>query len=546
MTQRLTGGEAIVDALQRHGVRHVFGIPGVQTYGLFDALARAGERIRTIGARHEQTAAYMAFGYAKSSGREGVYSVVPGPGVLNTAAALCSAYGASAPVLCVTGQVPSDFIGRGLGHLHELPDQLGTLRSIVKWAARIAHPAEAPRLVADAFAQMRTGRPQPVALEMPWEVFSQAAPVQPIDPPAAYPKPAPDAEAIARAADLLADAHNPMIMTGSGAQHAAAEVRALAELLQAPAVPWRGGRGVVAEDTPLGFTCAAGFQRWADTDVVIGIGSRLELQWSRWPAPARGLPRLVLIDIDPAQLARLRPQVGIVSDARDAAAALVAELERRGHRAASRHDEFEALKRRMAETTQDIRPHLGYLGAIRAALPRDGFFVEEICQTGFSSYFGFPVYEPRTFVTCGYQGTLGFGYPTALGVKVAHPDKPVVSIAGDGGFMFGVQELATAVQYGINVVAIVFDNGAFGNVMRDQQQRFGGRVIGSELRNPDFVKLAESFGMTGWRAHSAAELGALTKKAIDLDRPVLIHVPVDRAAEVSPWKYLMPAPPTSG
>lgn len=542
-TQRLTGGEALVDALLRHGVQHVFGIPGVQTYGLFDALQRAGERVRTIGARHEQTAAYMAFGYARSSGREGVYSVVPGPGVLNTAAALCSAYGASAPVLCLTGQVPSEFIGRGLGHLHELPDQLGTLRTLVKWAARVAHPSQAPRLVAEAFEQMRTGRPQPVALEMPWEVFSQPAPVQPIDPPASYPKPVPDAEAIARAAELLAGARNPMIMTGSGAQHATAEVRALAELLQAPAVPWRGGRGVVAEDTPLGFTCASGFQRWAETDVVVGIGSRLELQWSRWPVPARGLPRLVLIDIDPAQLSRLKPQVGIVADARDATAALVAELERRGHRAASRREEFESLKRRVHETTQDIRPHLEYLAAIRAALPREGFFVEEICQTGFASYFGFAVYEPRSFVTCGYQGTLGFGYPTALGVKVANPDKAVVSIAGDGGFMFGVQELATAVQYGINVVSIVFDNGAFGNVMRDQEQRFGGRVIGSQLRNPDFVKLAESFGVTGWRAHSAAELGALTKRAIDLDRPVLIHVPVERAAEVSPWKYLMPARP---
>ncbi|MBE2245029.1 MAG: hypothetical protein IAE86_19915 [Burkholderiaceae bacterium] len=541
MTQTLSGGEAIVDALLRHGVEHVFGIPGVQTYGLFDALQRAGGRIRTIGARHEQTAAYMAFGYAKASGREGVYSVVPGPGVLNTAAALCSAFGASAPVLCVTGQVPSEYIGRGLGHLHELPDQLGTLRSITKWAARIAHPAEAPRLVAEAFTQLRVGRPQPVALEMPWEVFSQRAPVQPIDPPATYPKPAVDAEAIARAADLLANARNPMIMTGSGAQHAAAEVRALAELLQAPAVPWRGGRGIVAEDSHLGFNCASGYQHWADTDVVIGIGSRMELQWFRWPAPARP-PEIVLIDIDPAQMARLRPRLGLVADARDATTALITELERRGHRAASRREEFEAAQRRTREATQEVQPHLAYLQAIRAALPRDGYFVEEICQAGFSSYFGFPVYEPRHFVTCGYQGTLGFGYPTALGVKVAQPDKAVVSIAGDGGFMFGVQELATAVQYGINVVSVVFDNGAFGNVMRDQEQRFDGRVIGAQLRNPDFVQLAESFGVAAWRAGSPDELGKLLRRALDLDRPALIHVPVDRVAEVSPWKYLMPAP----
>ncbi|MFO1217898.1 MAG: thiamine pyrophosphate-binding protein [Burkholderiaceae bacterium] len=540
-TQMMTGGEALVDALLRHGVSHVFGIPGVQTYGLFDALQRAGERIRTIGARHEQTAGYMAFGYAKASGREGVYSVVPGPGVLNTAAALCSAYGASTPVLCLTGQVPSQFIGSGMGHLHELPDQLGTLRTLVKWAARAAHPSEAPRLVAEAFAQMRVGRPQPVALEMPWEVFAQRAPVQPIDPPAAYPRVAVDTDAIARVADLLQQARQPMIMTGSGAQHAAAEVRALAELLQAPAVPWRGGRGVVAEDTPLGFNCASGLARWADTDVVIGIGSRIELQWFRWPAPPRGMPAVALIDIDPAQMARLRPRVGVVADAREATAALVAELERRGHRAASRHAEFDAHKRRVQEAVQEVKPHVDYLRAIRAALPRDGFFVEEICQTGFASYFALPVYEPRSFVTCGYQGTLGFGYPTALGVKVARPDKAVVSIAGDGGFMFGVQELATAVQYGINVVSIVFDNGAFGNVMRDQQQRFGGRVISSELRNPDFVRLAESFGVSAWRARSPDELGTMLHRAIELDRPALIHVPVDRAAEVSPWKYLMPA-----
>lgn len=266
----------------------------------------------------------------------------------------------------------------------------------------------------------------------------------------------------------------------------------------------------------------------------------MELQWFRWPAPVRR-PEIVLIDIDPAQLPRIRPSVGIVADARDATAALVAELERRGHRAASRHAEFDALKRSVAAAVQEVQPQLSYLQALRDALPRDGFFVEEICQAGFSAYFGFPVYEPRRFVTCGYQGTLGFGYPTALGVKVAQPDKAVLAIAGDGGFMFGVQELATAVQYGINVVSVVFDNGAFGNVLRDQEQRFDGRLIGSNLRNPDFVKLAESFGVTGWRARSPAELGRLAKKAIDLDRPVLIHVPVDRTAEVSPWKYLMPA-----
>jgi acetolactate synthase-1/2/3 large subunit len=186
-----------------------------------------------------------------------------------------------------------------------------------------------------------------------------------------------------------------------------------------------------------------------------------------------------------------------------------------------------------------VQPQLGHLQAIRDALPRDGFFVEEISQVGFASYFGFPVYEPRTFVTCGYQGTLGFGFPTALGVKVGNPDKPVVSITGDGGFMFGVQELAAAVQHDINLVTVLFNNNAFGNVLRDQQTKFRG-PMGSELRNPDFVKLAESFGAQGWRAGTPAELRTLVERGFAQKGPVLIEVPVPQGSEVSPWKYLVP------
>jgi acetolactate synthase-1/2/3 large subunit len=183
---------------------------------------------------------------------------------------------------------------------------------------------------------------------------------------------------------------------------------------------------------------------------------------------------------------------------------------------------------------------MAYL-VMRAVLPRDGFFVEEVCQAGFTSIYGFPVYVPRTYVTCGCQGTLGFGYSTSLGVKAAHPKKAVLSISGDGGFMFGVQELATAVQHNLGVVSVVFNNNAFGNVMRDQEQRFGGRVIGSELRNPDFVKLAESFGMAGYRVNQPAQLRAVLEKAFAADAPALIEVPVNRAEEVSPWEFLMPA-----
>ncbi len=539
MTQKLTGGEAIVHSLLLQGVDTLFGIPGVQTYGFFDALHQVGERIRVIYPRHEQATAYMAFGYAKTTGRPGVFSVVPGPGVLNAGAAVCSAYGASTPVLCVTGQVPSEFIGSGKGHLHELPDQLGTMRSIMKWASRIDHPAQAPSAVAEAFRQMSTGRPRPVGLEMPWDVFSAAAPVTLLPPAQSYPQIEADPEKLTQAARLLKSARNPMIMVGSGAQHAAAQVLELAELLQAPVVPFRSGRGTVADDHYLGFTCASGFKRWAATDVLVGIGTRMELQWFRWPNTPEAL-KVINIDIDPEQMPRTKPTIPIVGDAAATVRGLIEAVMRDGNSRASRRNEFEAVKAATRAEIQKVQPHIGYLDAMRDVLPRDGFFVEEICQTGFSSYFGFPVYTPRTFVTCGHQGTLGFGYPTSLGVKVAHPGKAVLSISGDGGFMFGVQELATAVQHGIHVVSVVFNNGAFGNVMRDQEERFAGHVIGAQLRNPDFVKLAESFGMAGYRVDTSAGLRRTLEKAFAADAPALIEVTVERTREVSPWEFLMP------
>lgn len=539
MAEIMNGGDAIVQSLLHHGVDTVFGIPGVQTYALFDALHRAGDSIRVIAPRHEQATAYMAFGYAKSTGKTGVFSVVPGPGVLNTAAAVCSAYGASAPIVCLTGQVPSDFIGSGKGHLHELPDQLATMRSLTKWSARIEHPAETPRLMAEAFFQATSGRPRPVALEMPWDVFGMRAPVQRPAPVGKIPAIQACPEQIAKAAELLKGAKNPMIMVGSGAVDAAPEILALAELLQAPVVSWRGGRGIVSDDHHLGFTCAAGFRRWHETDVLVGIGSRLELQWFRWPDQPAGL-KIINIDIDPTQQPRIKPTVGITGDAKESVLELTDALQRSVVGRASRKEEFESLKNGLNQEIQKIQPYVQYLGAIRQVLPRDGFLVEEICQAGFTSYFGFPVYEPRKFVTCGYQGTLGFGFSTALGVKVGNPDKAVVSITGDGGFMFGIQEMATAVQNKINLVTIVFNNGAYGNVMRDQNRLFSGRTIGVELHNPDFMKLAESFGMAGFRAGTPDQLKIALEKALGLNAPVLIEVPIDRTTDVSPWEFLMP------
>jgi len=339
---------------------------------------------------------------------------------------------------------------------------------------------------------------------------------------------------------LLQSARNPMIMVGSGALNAAPEILALAERLQAPVVSWRGGRGIVGDDHYLGFNCVSGHKRWRETDVLIGIGCRLELQWFRWPDQPKGL-KIINLDIDPTQMTRTNPAVGLIADARLGTQKLVSSLERLGVQAPSRKEEFEVIKKQAWCEVQKITPHVQYLQAIRSVLPRDGFLVEEICQAGFTCAFGFPVYEPRTFVTCGHQGNLGFGYPTALGVKAGNPGKAVVAITGDGGFQFGLQELATAVQYGLNVVVVLFNNNAFGNVLRDQQRLFG-RTLGSKLNNPDFMKLAEAYGMRGYRAHSAEQLSKTLEQALGANAPALIEVPVDLQTECSPWEFLMPRP----
>jgi len=542
---KITGGRAIVEAARANGMRTIFGLPGAQIYALFDGLHATNTEL--IVPRHEQAAAYMAMGYAKSTGRTGVFTVVPGPGVLNTAAALCTAMGNCAPLVCLTGQVPSQFLGKGRGHLHELADQAGTLRTLIKDAVRIDDPAQTATIVARAFRTARSGRPGPVSVEMCWDTMAAETDVDVGSNVAALDEPElePDPDAIAAAARLLAAAKRPMIMCGAGAQHASGEVRALAEILNAPVTAFRSGRGVVPEDHPLGVASVAARELWDDVDVLLGVGSRLEMPYVRWrdamhyeAAPNDGR-KLIRIDIEPREMARFRPDVGIVADAATACRMLVDRLANHAAANRTRGYEIESAKRAAHELTQRIQPQAAYLDAIRAVVPRDGFLVPELSQVGFATYTGaYPVLEPRTYVSEGHQGTLGFGFPTALGVKVANPDKAVVSITGDGGLMFGIQELATAAQYKIGVATIVFNNRSYGNVLRDQQLQFGGRTIGAELQNPDFIRLAESFGVAAERVRSPDALRMALERALASGLPALLEVVVERGTETSPWSLI--------
>jgi acetolactate synthase I/II/III large subunit len=411
------------------------------------------------------------------------------------------------------------------------------MRSLTKWAARIDHPTRTGALVDEAFRQLYDGRPRPVGLEMPLDVMALETEVA-LPEPSAPPEPLePDPELIAKASSLLAAAKKPMIFVGGGAVAAAEEVRALAEMLEAPVVSFTGGKGILSDRHYLAQSGLAGHALWRETDVVLAVGTRLHQPQLRWGRDAE--LKLIRIDVDAIEINRFyKPELGIVADAKAGLAALYDALAAQAPARASRKDELEALKARTrAMLVEKLGPQMAYVDAIRAELPDDGIYVEDLTQVGYAGRPGFPVYRPRTYIHSGYQGTLGSGFATALGAKVGRPDLPVVSVSGDGGFMYNVQELSSAVQHGIDIVAIVFADGAYGNVRRMQKEDYGNRLIGVDLANPNFPKLAESFGLAGVRVTTPEGLRRELAAALKRRGTSLIEVAVGEMPD--PWRILM-------
>ena len=531
---RMTTAEAVIESLLQHGIDTLYALPGVHNDHLFDAAHKAGDRLRVIHARHEQTAAYMALGAALVTGKPQAFAVVPGPGLLNASAALLTAYGMGAPVIALVGQIASFAIDQGHGHLHEIHDQLGLLRHITRHAARIRTPHEAPALVDEAIRIACGGRSGPVALECAIDVWGSAAEVA-FPPPAPPAIPPVDRAAVQRAAEVLGKAERPLIVVGGGALGAGPQVQAVAEALQAPVSSFRRGRGVIPTTHPLAVSFTEGHALWKDADAVLAIGTRLYWQQSVWGVDDK-LP-IVRLDIDPEEINRFRrPACALVGDAATVLPALLAELPAHNH-ARDRTAELAAVRAGFDERLARIAPQMAFLRAIRAALPADGIYVEEVTQVGFASRLAFPVPAPRTFLSPGYQDTLGWGYGTALGAQAAAPGRKVVLATGDGGFMYQAAELATAMRHKLPVVVVVFDDGAFGNVRRIQQEHYGNRLIACDLTNPDFVKFAESFGMAAFRADTPERLEEALRQAFALDAPALVHVKVGPLP--SPWGMIL-------
>jgi acetolactate synthase I/II/III large subunit len=536
---RLTGGEAIVKALAREGVKVAFGLPGVQLYGIVTAFR--DEPLRFITVRHEGSSSYMADGYARAGGDVGVAVAVPGPGLLNAAAGLNTAYAASSPVLMIAGQIPRNQIGKKIGVLHELDDQLDALSGSTKWRRTILEVADAPRVVHEAFGQLRSGRPRPVAIDMPWDTMEEEVDVTlgavGTHPPRAS---APAAE-IDRAVELLLRAERPAIYAGGGVHLSGAHeaLAAVAEILQSGVVETAEGKGALSDASDLslgaGLFPKSPLRFYLDAaDVVLAVGSRCAL------AAFKPDQQVIQIDADAEEIGRNhRKTLGLVGDAKATLEKLLERLRAGGTPRPSRKAEREKLRAEVAGfMTQE--PNSSILRSLRQGIPEDAIVIAGMTQIGYFSRPFFPVYRPRTYITSSYSGNLGFEYPTALGAKVACPGRPVVMIAGDGGFLYYAQEMATAVQQGINVVAVVFNDNAYGNVARDLDEHWGGKFA-AELHNPDFVRLAEAYGAVGRRAKDPTEVGKLIADAVQLDRPVLIEVPVGRMARpvfFSPLKTL--------
>lgn len=534
--QTLTTAQTVVSMLEVNGIDTLFCLPGVQNDPFFDALYDRTNAIRPIHARHEQACAYMALGYAMASGKPSAYVVVPGPGFLNTTAALSTAYAVNAPVLALTGQIQQSMIGRNVGLLHELPDQLAIMRGLTKWADRIPSPSAAPGLVNEAFRRLLSGRQRPVALECAMDTWARRAPVELIGT-AALADPCPvDEDGVERAARLLGGAQRPMIVVGGGAQGAGEFVQRIAELLDAPVMTGRMGQGVIDGRHRLSITSPAGYQFWGEADVVLAVGTRLQPQQQNWGID--DTLKIIRIDADSEELDRQRkPEIGIVGDATATLRVLADHLAKHNIKRNGRAEQVAEIKAASTKKIRDLlAPQIAYLEAMRKALPEDGILVDELTQMGYAARFAWPTYRPRTFLSPGYQGTLGWGYATSLGAKIAKPDSAVLSISGDGGFMFTAMEMATAAQHGIGVVAVVFSDGAFGNVKRIQQQSFNNRTIATDLRNPDFVKMAESFGIDAVRVGSPDELGAAISRGIAKGAPLLIDCPVGQFPD--PWSLV--------
>lgn len=527
-----TISQMLCEGLIGAGVDRLYCLPGVQNDDFFNTLVDYPALAPVVG-RHEQACSYMATGAALASGRPQAYCTVPGQGVLNAAAGHSTAFATSARIFALLGQNKSDFIGKVHGQLHELPDQMSVVDQISKHAVGLRGDGQAPSRIAEALGAFVGGDPKPVTVECPLDLWIARG--ERVETPGPE-FPEVDEDAIERAADLLARAENPVICLGGGAHDAAEAIAELAGMLKCPVSALRQGKGAYDERDKWYAKSPVAHEFWKTCDVALGIGTRF-----MWHEMVWGVDedlKLIQINADPEEINR-RGNVTVPIQAMAEHAlpllieALAGKLGKVEDRSAKIAELNGALDKRLAE---ELQPQVAHLGVIREVLGEDGIFVDDLTQVAYTARYAFPVYRPRGYVCAGYAGTLGWGVPAGIGAKIAMPDRRVLVVQGDGGFMYTATELATAAKYDVPVVFLVYNDSAYGNVKRIQQERFGdNRTIASDLVNPDMVKFVESFGIPAFRAEQSAEgLREALTRAFDAGGPAVVEMPVPEIYP-SPW-----------
>lgn len=539
---RLRGGQAVARAVRAEGIDHIFGIVGTHNSLLFDGLTDLPD-VRVVTTRHEGGAGFMADGFARATGRPAACIVVPGPGLTNLMTALGQAYLDSVPILALAGQNPVPTLERRLEEFHELHASLEIAGSVTASARRLTSPADAPAAIREAVKLMRSGHPRPTFVEVPLDVAAAEAEVEMLPPVEDFARPPGDPEAIARGAETLGKARKPVILAGGGviSAEAGAALLELATQLGAPVIMTGHGRGAVPDDNP--YSLGDGWGRmtyfdalFAEADATLIVGASLDYvtdagRGAKLPDP------VVQIDIDATAIERHRKvAVGIVGDARLALERLSDTLT--GPPAPGLWCDTDAIRaKKRAQIAERAGPVLDMLDAARSVLPRNAIVSDDLCLPGYWASAAFEIYEPRTFLHPGMFGTLGYALPAAIGASIGRPDRKAVAIAGDGGFLYTSQELATAVQEQVDVVAIVFNDNAYGALKVFQDRNHGGRRIGVELRNPDFAMLAQAYGAHGIKLPSHTDLAAGLTDALGRRGPVVIECPldIDLSKALPPW-----------
>ncbi len=531
--QRSSNAQMAIEALRHLGIDMLFCLPGVQNDDFFNVLFDAAD-IRPIVTRHEQGASYMALGAAQATARPAAFCVVPGPGMLNAAAGLTSAYWTCAPVLALIGGVHSKLRGLSTGVLHDLPDSAAVLRQLTKHTSCVERGDQSTAVWQRAINEMVSGVPRPVAVEVPVDAWSRKTDAT-LEPPKAN-RPEINSDRIEEVARILGGAQRPLIMVGGGAQNASEPVRELADALEAPVFTHRMGLGVINTRHRLHAFLTMGHELWQSADVVIGIGTRMEfpnLQWRKRPEQT-----IIQINLDADELDRYNTgAIGVHGDAAAACQMLLDALGRHNRQRPDRTAELASLRADHFKKIAYLEPQLSYLRALRSVLPDDGIIVEDVTQVAFVAHLGYEHRQPRSYLSTGATGTLGAGVAHGIGVAAAVPNRAQVTIVGDGGMLFTATELATAAQYQINTTVLLFDNAGYGNVRRMQQQRFGDdRTIASSLRNPDWITFGESFGVHTQAVSGPEDLPQALEKALTHQGPSLLVA--QTADEPDPWPLL--------